>query len=198
MAEERKEFLKKPGSGGTLENFSSWAEGGAGQGENHRRGGPAEPLRPNTHLGCKLVGAQTETLHQGQRPSLFPHPSRLPPKGIQQLWPSTHLTSRTSSHLGRARPRPNLPFRGDSPRSHVPHFLKKFIVFFFFFRKFPGPGISNPSELQRWQRWILNPLHHSRNSLLYPTFVHTPLFCVFLGPHTRHMEVPRLGVKSEL
>ena len=24
------------------------------------------------------------------------------------------------------------------------------------------------------------------------------LFCIFLGPHLRHMEVPRLGVESEL
>ena len=37
--------------------------------------------------------------------------------------------------------------------------------------------------------WILNPQHHSRNSIFF--------FFFFLGLHLQHMEVPRLGVKLE-
>ena len=48
---------------------------------------------------------------------------------------------------------------------------------------------------------VLNPLSHSRNSLsFFLSFV--VLFCFvlfcFVGPHAWHMEVPRLGVESEL
>ena len=61
---------------------------------------------------------------------------------------------------------------------------------------------------QLWQRWILNPLTvpslGSNLSLITPkmcTTAGTPkelLLFLFLGPHLRHMEVPRLGVQSEL
>ena len=60
------------------------------------------------------------------------------------------------------------------------------------------PGLGIESELQL-QCQILNLLHHSGNSS--GGILELPLhffFFVFLRLHLRHMEVPRLGVKSEL
>ena len=37
----------------------------------------------------------------------------------------------------------------------------------------------------------------TRNYLLPPLFIYLFIYC-FLGPHPQHMEVPRLGVESEL
>ena len=47
---------------------------------------------------------------------------------------------------------------------------------------------SNPSHCS----WVLNPLHHSRNSCFFNFLIFWSF--VFLGPHLQHMEIPRLGV----
>ena len=51
---------------------------------------------------------------------------------------------------------------------------------------------------QLQQHQILNPLHHSGNSPKCFLFYFILLSFVLLGLHLQHMEVPRLGVKSEL
>ena len=51
-------------------------------------------------------------------------------------------------------------------------------------------------ETSRWMGRLINTCLHSHCPSLLP---HLDLFFFFfLGPHLRHMEVPRLGVKSEL
>ena len=87
----------------------------------------------------------------------------------------------------------------------------------------PGPWIeASPQqqpELLQWQLWVLNPLCHKETLVIFSTwfFSHGSLqnqskcqispkhwcyvrffFFFFLGPHPRHIEVPRLGVKLEL
>ena len=57
--------------------------------------------------------------------------------------------------------------------------------------KFPGQG-WNPQPHQ-WQHQILNLPCHKRTPLGHFFF-----FPAFVGPHFRHMEVPRLGVESKL
>ena len=75
------------------------------------------------------------------------------------------------------------------------------------------PDLSRICDLHHssWQRQILNPLSEARDrtcNLMVPSQIRyswamtgTPrtfFFLVFLGLHPRHMEVPRLGVQSEL
>ena len=61
--------------------------------------------------------------------------------------------------------------------------------------KFSGWGLN----LRLWSQ-ILNPLYHSRNSgNLFLIFILVFIyFFAFLGPYPQHMEMPRLGVESEL
>ena len=56
--------------------------------------------------------------------------------------------------------------------------------------KLTGQELNPQSELLQWQRWILNLIYHKETPIL--------IFFFFLGPYLKHMEVPRLGVKSEL
>ena len=55
-----------------------------------------------------------------------------------------------------------------------------------------------------WQCWIFNPLSEARDwthilrDIMSGSFVFFFHFLSFLGPHLRHMEVPRLGVQLEL
>ena len=83
------------------------------------------------------------------------------------------------------------------------------------------PDLSHICSLHHSSRqcWILSPLSKARDrtcNLVVPSQIHQPLshdgnswvcfwlwffwsFCLFLlGPHLWHMEVPRLGVESEL
>ena len=91
------------------------------------------------------------------------------------------------------------------PSLNILKYIKIFIFFFFLFffglymwhMEVLGPGIkSGPLT----QCWTLNPLCHSRNSFLFffSFFLFFFFFFVFLGLHSWHMEVPRLGVQSEL
>ena len=68
--------------------------------------------------------------------------------------------------------------------------------------KFPGPGIEPLPQLQPvpqlWQCWILNLLMPHGNFLSLIFFFFFLVFLSFLGLFPRHMEVPRLGVESEL
>ena len=79
-----------------------------------------------------------------------------------------------------------------------PYFFS--LLFFFFFW---GGGMQSSwvrdhtwamqwPELQQWQYQILNLMSHQGTPKCPFSFL------VFLGPHLGHMQVPRLGVKSEL
>ena len=77
-----------------------------------------------------------------------------------------------------------------------------FFFFFLFFWPFlwnaevPGPGTKRPKP-QLWQRQTLSRCVQGAFFLPFEIgFI--LLFFGFSGPHPWHMEVPRLGVKSEL
>ena len=56
------------------------------------------------------------------------------------------------------------------------------------------PG--NAASVARNHLWIVTP--QGRMQLQLDFIVYLFIYCVFLGPHPRHMEIPRLGVQSEL
>ena len=86
----------------------------------------------------------------------------------------------------------------------IPAFYLLGIELLFFFWPYlrhvevPHPGINTGHSID-WScgsgSQILNPLCHSGNSKLLFLFF---IIFLFLGPHAWHMEVPKLGVQSEL
>ena len=80
-----------------------------------------------------------------------------------------------------------------------PH-LSKFFLAFCLFLAMPAvtvvPGSGTESLPRKWQCLILNPLSHQGTPMLFIFYLF--LSFVLLGPHLQHMEVPRLGIKSEL
>ena len=63
-------------------------------------------------------------------------------------------------------------------------------------RRWQGLALRSPHE---WRDWLS--MEHSLCSLFFFFFFFSfsfSFFFVFLGPHLRHMEVPRLGVQSQL
>ena len=96
---------------------------------------------------------------------------------------------------------------GIHPWSHPVLGLRRFFCLFVCFfqphpkqMEVPRPGMEptpqqQPQPLQ-WQCWVLSPLSHKRT----PPFLKilSFFFFVFSGLHLRHIEVPGLGVPSEL
>ena len=67
----------------------------------------------------------------------------------------------------------------------------------------PDPSCICDLHSSLWQCWIPNPLSKARDqTCIVDTDTMSDsfffFFWSFLGPHPRHMEIPRLGVKSEL
>ena len=61
----------------------------------------------------------------------------------------------------------------------------------------PLSEVRDRTHIFTEKMWVLNLLSHNGNSS-YTCISFLVFFFCFLGPHSRHMEVPRLGIESEL
>ena len=130
--------------------------------------------------------------------------------GLQslKLWLSRPLQKMFADHCHRLWEKSGFPFKLIAKPSTSSYWLYHFrhittsLSFGFFIYKREITQLSSQDEwvdgqMEGWMHTCMHRDSHTKTSLSSIAFVGLFVFC-FLGPYSQHVEVPRLGVKSEL